>query len=81
MRSRYPLGTSRAETFYRNVLGLEVGLRDETRKWLFLRAGGPAGMVVLQEKPDDGSPNTLLLPSQTQSWMKPQLSCRTMESY
>jgi catechol-2,3-dioxygenase len=42
---------SKAETFYRNVLGLEVGLRDETRKWLFLRAGGAAGMIVLQEKP------------------------------
>jgi catechol 2,3-dioxygenase-like lactoylglutathione lyase family enzyme len=27
----------RAETFYRNVLGLEVGLRDEQRKWLFLQ--------------------------------------------
>jgi lactoylglutathione lyase len=39
----------RAETFYRNVLGLAVGLRDERRKWLFLRAGGDAGMVVLQE--------------------------------
>ena len=30
----------RAETFYRDVLGLEVGLRDDRRKWLFLRAGG-----------------------------------------
>ena len=40
---------SRAEAFYREVLGLEVGLRDETRRWLFLRAGGIAGMVVLQE--------------------------------
>ena len=38
----------RAETFYRDVLGLVVGLRDERRKWLFLRAGD-AGMVVLQE--------------------------------
>jgi predicted enzyme related to lactoylglutathione lyase len=44
---------SRAETFYRNVLGLEVGLRDETRKWLFLRAGGDAGMIVLQETPEE----------------------------
>jgi catechol-2,3-dioxygenase len=43
---------SRAEAFYRNVLGLEVGLRDETRRWLFLRAGGKAGMLVLQENPD-----------------------------
>src|SRR5262245_20412349 len=40
----------RAETFYRDVLGLEVGLRDERRNWLFLRAGGTAGMVVLQER-------------------------------
>jgi catechol 2,3-dioxygenase-like lactoylglutathione lyase family enzyme len=38
-----------AEDFYLNVLGLEVGLRDEKRNWLFLRAGGQAGMVVLQE--------------------------------
>src|SRR5215470_1544079 len=39
-----------AETFYRDVLGLEVGLRDERRHRLFLRAGGTAGMVVLQER-------------------------------
>jgi lactoylglutathione lyase len=39
----------KAETFYRDVLGLEVGLRDEQRKWLFLRAGGAAGIIVLQE--------------------------------
>src|SRR4029453_9333057 len=39
----------RAEAFYRDVLGLEVGLRDERRPWLFLRAGGQAGMLVLQE--------------------------------
>ena len=38
-----------AEAFYREVLGLEVGIRDERRNWLFLRAGGDAGMVVLQE--------------------------------
>ena len=31
------------------ILGLEVGLRDEQRKWLFLRAGGAAGIIVLQE--------------------------------
>lgn len=41
----------RAERFYREVLGLEVGLRDDARRWLFLRAGGAAGMVVLQETP------------------------------
>lgn len=40
---------ARAEPFYREVLDLEVGIRDEKRKWLFLRAGGDAGMVVLQE--------------------------------
>ncbi|HJZ68617.1 MAG TPA: VOC family protein [Blastocatellia bacterium] len=40
---------TKAEPFYREVLGLEVGIRDEKRKWLFLRAGGDAGMVVLQE--------------------------------
>lgn len=40
---------SLAEAFYREILGLEEGLRDERRKWLFLRAGGDAGMVVLQE--------------------------------
>jgi lactoylglutathione lyase len=39
----------RAETFYRDVLGLGVGLRDERRKWLFLRVAGAAGMIVLQE--------------------------------
>jgi catechol 2,3-dioxygenase-like lactoylglutathione lyase family enzyme len=39
----------RSERFYRDVLGLEEGLRDETRRWLFLRAGGLAGMIVLQE--------------------------------
>ena len=40
---------ARSEVFYRDVLGLEVGLRDEGRRWLFLRAGGDAGIVVLQE--------------------------------
>jgi lactoylglutathione lyase len=40
---------ARAEAFYRNVLGLDVGARDDNRNWLFLRAGGDAGMVVLQE--------------------------------
>ncbi len=41
-----------AEKFYREVLDLEIGIRDETRKWLFLRAGGQAGMIVLQEDKD-----------------------------
>ncbi|MGH7857329.1 MAG: VOC family protein [Candidatus Binatia bacterium] len=40
---------ARAEAFYREVLGLEVGLREQTRNWLFLRVGGDAGVVVLQE--------------------------------
>ena len=43
----------RAEAFYRDILGLEVGLRDEQRRWVFLRAGGLAGMVVLQETPGE----------------------------
>jgi lactoylglutathione lyase len=40
---------ARAEAFYKDVLGLAEGLRDERRNWLFLYAGGKAGMVVLQE--------------------------------
>ena len=40
---------ARAEAFYMNTLGLEEGIRDTTRNWLFLRAGGNAGMIVLQE--------------------------------
>ncbi|MCI0589284.1 MAG: VOC family protein [Planctomycetes bacterium] len=40
---------ARAEPFYREILGFEEGIRDEKRKWLFLRVGGEAGMVVLQE--------------------------------
>ena len=40
---------ARAEAFYKEVLGLREGLRDERRNWLFLYAGGDAGMVVLQE--------------------------------
>jgi lactoylglutathione lyase len=40
---------STAEAFYREVLGLQFGLRDQRRNWLFLRIGGSAGMVVLQE--------------------------------
>ncbi|HJQ25777.1 MAG TPA: VOC family protein [Blastocatellia bacterium] len=39
----------RAETFYCDVLGLKIGLRDDRRNWVFLYAGGRAGMVVLQE--------------------------------
>ena len=40
---------STAEPFYREVMGLQFGLRDQRRNWLFLRVGGSAGMVVLQE--------------------------------
>jgi lactoylglutathione lyase len=39
----------RAEAFYKDVLGLAEGIRDERRNWLFLHVGGTAGMVVLQE--------------------------------
>lgn len=39
----------RAEVFYRETLGLPVGIRDNQRNWLFLRVGGEAGMIVLQE--------------------------------
>jgi catechol 2,3-dioxygenase-like lactoylglutathione lyase family enzyme len=40
---------SKAEKFYCSVLGLEIGLRDPERRWLFLRVGGQKGMIVLQE--------------------------------
>jgi lactoylglutathione lyase len=40
---------ARAERFYRDVLGLEIGLRDARRPWIFMRAGGRSGMIVLQE--------------------------------
>ena len=43
----------RALAFYQDVLGLSVGLRDESRRWIFLRAGGSEGMLVLQEDPGD----------------------------
>jgi catechol 2,3-dioxygenase-like lactoylglutathione lyase family enzyme len=44
---------ARSESFYKDVLGLQEGLRDERRNWLFLYAGGNAGMVVLQEDKGD----------------------------
>jgi lactoylglutathione lyase len=40
---------ARAEQFYRDVLGFEVGLRDQPRNWVFMRAGTD-GMIVLQEE-------------------------------
>ncbi len=46
----------RAEAFYLGVLGLESGLRQEERRWHFLRAGGQAGMLVLQENAGDWAP-------------------------
>src|SRR5262245_46397648 len=46
----------RAEEFYVGTLGLSVGLRDESRRWIFLRAGDRAGMVVLQERGSEVAP-------------------------
>jgi catechol 2,3-dioxygenase-like lactoylglutathione lyase family enzyme len=43
----------RSESFYREVLGLEVGLRNEERRRVFLRAGGHSGMIVLLEDKTD----------------------------
>jgi lactoylglutathione lyase len=43
---------AKSEAFYRQVLGLEVGLRDRERPWVFLRVGRK-GMVVLQEDKGD----------------------------
>ena len=40
---------ARAEAFYREVLGFELGLRDAGRPWIFMRAGAD-GMIVLQEE-------------------------------
>ncbi len=40
---------ARAENFYCKILGLKVGLRDEKRNWLFLRAADSSGIIVLQE--------------------------------
>ena len=45
-----------AEEFYLGVLGLESGLRQDERRWHFLRAGGEAGMLVLQEQAGEWSP-------------------------
>ena len=44
---------AKAEPFYLEVLDLEIGIRDSKRNWLFLRAGGEAGMIVLQEDKSD----------------------------
>jgi lactoylglutathione lyase len=42
---------ARSEPFYCDVLGLEPGLRDDHRHWLFLWVGDKAGVVVLQQHP------------------------------
>ncbi len=42
----------RAEAFYRDVLGLELGLADPRRPMSFWRVAGCDGMLVLQQ--DDG---------------------------
>jgi len=44
---------ARSEAFYKDVLGLQEGLRDDKRNWIFLYVGGNAGMVVLQEDKGD----------------------------
>jgi catechol 2,3-dioxygenase-like lactoylglutathione lyase family enzyme len=41
---------SRAEAFYRDVLGLELGLDDPNRPMSFWRVGGGEGMLVLQQE-------------------------------
>ena len=43
----------RAEAFYQGVLGLGDGLREEARRWNFLRVADGAGMLVLQEDAGD----------------------------
>jgi catechol 2,3-dioxygenase-like lactoylglutathione lyase family enzyme len=45
---------ARAEAFYTQTLGLTEGIRDTGRNWLFLRAGGNAGMTVLQDDKASG---------------------------
>jgi catechol-2,3-dioxygenase len=44
---------AKAEPFYLEVLDLEIGIRDSKRNWLFLRARGEDGMIVLQEDKTD----------------------------
>lgn len=40
----------KAEAFYREVPGLDEVIRHPAKNWVFLRVGGQAGMVVLQEE-------------------------------
>lgn len=44
---------ARAESFYKDVLGLKEGVRDDRRNWIFMYVAGTAGMVVLQEDKGD----------------------------
>jgi catechol-2,3-dioxygenase len=44
---------ARSESFYRNLLGLSLGPRDEERHWVFLRVGDQTAMIVLQEDRGD----------------------------
>ena len=42
-----------SEAFYIEQLGLTSGLREEGRRWHFLRINGADGMLVLQESSED----------------------------
>jgi catechol 2,3-dioxygenase-like lactoylglutathione lyase family enzyme len=46
---------ARSEQFYRSLLGLRLGLRDEEHHMVFLRVGGQTAMIVLQEDRGDWS--------------------------
>ena len=45
---------SRSEPFYRDLLGLTPGLRDDRRNWLFLWVGDKTGGGFQQDPPTDG---------------------------
>ena len=57
---------ARAERFYHEVLGLELGLKDPNRPISFWRVAGREGMLVLQQ--DDGD------------WQKQHFAFRVDES-
>ena len=57
---------ARAERFYQEVLGLELGLKDANRPMSFWRVAGCDGMLVLQQ--DDGD------------WPKQHFAFRVAES-
>ncbi|MEX1253051.1 MAG: VOC family protein [Dehalococcoidia bacterium] len=46
---------ARSEQFYRGLLGLGLGLRDEEHHLVFLRVGDQTAMIVLQEDKGDWS--------------------------